>query len=151
MTAFPEKADSRRRHLRAKIPARAQIGMKTYNVTDMSPEGFRVKTEGLLLPKDIGVDIRLTFPFNKFAMQFDASAGKVYFSRKDKAAGFMFRNLNASQISLLNFIVKSCFAGNIAPAGDHLEIISRDNFVDSARQKNKNLRNYLPEDQLSSK
>ncbi len=123
------ESEVQRQHIRVKIRAKAQIGGKIYDINNLSPGGFQVTTEKSLPVERKKGDIRIVLPFETFTLQFGARARQIYHNSETETSGLQFTELNTSQISLINYMVKSCLAGHIISEGDIISIVSRDNFT----------------------
>jgi len=142
-TQVVHESESQRQHVRLQVAARAEIQGKFYQVRDMSSGGLRVQGIEKSLEPGTQTDIKLEVPFEGFALKLDMKvrAGKV--DSKHKTLGLTFTALSESQISILNFILKSTMTGTVVTEGDIIHIAGRNNFVQrrqesaDAQEKNK--------------
>ncbi len=130
------ESEVQRQHVRVNLPAKVKIGESLYEVQDLSSGGFRIKSHKSIA-KEKTEEIKFILPFDNFVMQFGVNADEVYFDRKSQTAGFRFTVLNASQISLINYMIKSYLAGHLISEGDIINIVSRNNFTRSRTNKQK--------------
>ncbi len=123
-----QEAEVQRQHVRVEIPARVRIGSDLYKVKDMSAGGFSVIADEEVTKHPAG-NVKILFPFNAYAFHLEIKAQLVDYNREKKIASLKFIEMNASQASLINYILKSYMTGAMVTEGDLINIATRDNTV----------------------
>jgi len=123
-----QESETQRQHVRVEIPARARIGSELFKVKNMSVGGISVYA-GEEITKHVAGNIKILFPFNAYAFHLEIKAQFVDYDREKKIASLKFIELNASQASLINYILKSYMTGTLITEGDLISIAARDNTV----------------------
>jgi mannuronan synthase len=123
------ESEAQRQHVRVELPAKVKIDRAVYNVIDISAGGLSIETDKEIDVTDKVQKVRIFFPFEDFAFHLDILARPIFYNGSKKIAGYRFEDIKATQISLINFIIKSYLAGSLITEGDLLNVVSRENFV----------------------
>jgi len=123
-----QESETQRQHVRVEIPARVRIGSDLYKVKDMSAGGISIFADEDVTKHTPG-NIKILFPFNAYAFHLEIKAQLVDYNRDKKIASLKFIEMNASQASLINYILKSYMTGSLVTEGDLINIATRDNTV----------------------
>lgn len=121
------ESETQRQHVRISIPASAKISSKLYKVKDISSGGLSIYAEEKL--SDGIENIKIFFPFNSYSFHMEVKGKFVNYNPEKKIASYRFVEMNASQVSLINYIIKSYMSGNLVTEGDLISVVNRDNFV----------------------
>lgn len=123
-----QESEIQRQHVRVEIPARVRVGSDLYKVKDMSAGGISIIADEGVVNHPSGT-IKILFPFNAYAFHLEIKAQIVDYNRDKKIASLKFIEMNASQASLINYILKSYMTGSLVTEGDLINIAARDSTV----------------------
>lgn len=120
------ETEKQRHHVRVQLPVIVVMDGKKYTTEDISEAGFSIRTS-----KDVfqqgPQEIKVYFPFQNFAFHLQLQAQPVYFNQTTGRTGYVFTDIDARQLSLLNLVIKSSLSGEIAPGGEVLEVLKHQN------------------------
>lgn len=123
--------EAQRQHLRVQISALVKISGRFYPVADLSAGGMKIADMDKIFQDGRSLDLGLELPFDVFSLNVDLKAQVEYCDSARKTMGVRFETLTASQISILNFIIRSFMTGAVVSGDDVLNVVSRDNFMRS--------------------
>ncbi|MBU6234401.1 MAG: PilZ domain-containing protein [Alphaproteobacteria bacterium] len=123
------ESETQRQHVRIQIPARAELGGRTYMVKDLSVSGLSIEDVGATYIDGAQIDLTLNVPFESFSLNVALKAFVTHYDTNAKVLGAQFTNLSREQLSILNAIIQSYMSGVIIKEGDLLNVVARDNFV----------------------
>jgi hypothetical protein len=112
------ESEAQRQFIRLKLPARATLGGIQYQVNDLSAGGLSLLS--VQTPPKAGekFPLELTLPFQDYSMDVQLEAEVEHYDADQKMLGCRFVNLNASQLSVLNHVLRAFIAGDVVAAGD---------------------------------
>jgi alginate biosynthesis protein Alg44 len=119
-------SEPQRHHVRVQLPVIVVLDGKKYTTDDISAGGFSIKAGRDIFQKGIQA-IKVYFPFQNFAFHLQLQARPLYHDQKSNKIGFVFPDIDARQLSLLNLVIKSSLSGEIAPGGEMLEVLKHQN------------------------
>lgn len=129
------ESEAQRQHVRIEIPAHAEIDGKVYKVENLSSGGLKIKGIIGRFREGEKVDLALYLAFKNFSLKVDLKAKIEHFSNLNQTMGCRFIELAPSQISILNYVLKSYMSGAVIVEGDILNIVSRDNFTRARKEE----------------
>lgn len=129
------ESEAQRQFVRVQLPARVELKGKTYVVKDVSSGGLGIRDIAGDFVRGQILKLVLILPFADFALDITLEAQVQSYDDEQCAMGVRFSSLTASQVSLLNHVLKAFIAGDVVAAGDLLSVVSRENFVKLRQQK----------------
>ncbi|MCF8495057.1 MAG: PilZ domain-containing protein [Alphaproteobacteria bacterium] len=123
------ESETQRQHVRVGIPAIVRLNGREYQVKDLSVGGVSLADMGDIYRSRQNLNLQLVFRFTDFGFTLDLKAQVEYFDKSSRSLGCRFLNLTESQLSILNFIIKSHMNNAIVTEGDLLHVAGRSNFV----------------------
>lgn len=130
MGAMSYEAELQRQHPRYRLPMRATIDGKIYQVNDWSMNGFAIDAKGFTPGKK--VIAHLTIPFSSYEFSLTEVPAEVLYSTDPLSrTSFMFLNLEEGQVSLLQYVTDAILSGEVVRAGDVLDVARRTDMVKS--------------------
>lgn len=129
------EAETQRQHIRLNLPAQVEVNGQKYDVKDVSSGGLSIRNANDDFKKNQIKDFILVFPFSDFELDIDLKAEILHVDTKENIAGCRFIDLTEKKISILNHVIKSFMSGDLINAGDVIDTVSRENFVNVRKQK----------------
>ncbi len=130
MGAMSYEAELQRQHPRYRLPMRATIDGRIYQVHDWSMNGFAIEARGFTPGKK--VIAHLTIPFSSYEFSLTEVPAEVLYSTDPMGrTSFIFLNLEDGQVSLLQYVTDAILSGEVVRAGDVLDVARRTDMVKS--------------------
>ncbi len=123
------ESETQRQHVRLTMLAKAQIDNNTYTIRDLSSGGAGIRDISGNFSKGRIIPITLTLPFGSFSIDVSLKGEVQHYNSTEKFLGCRFINLDAEQISLLNYVLKAHMAADSVGSTDLLNVIARNNFT----------------------
>lgn len=130
MGAMTYEAELQRQHPRYRLPMRAKIDGRIYQVHDWSMNGFAIDAKGYTAGKKVLAD--LTIPFSSYEFSLTEVPAEVLYSTDPVGrTSFVFLTLEDGQLSLLQYVTDAILSGEVVRAGDVLDVARRNDIVKS--------------------
>ncbi len=130
MGAMTYEAELQRQHPRYRLPMRARIDGRIYQVHDWSMNGFAIDAKGFTAGKKVIAD--LTIPFSSYEFSLTDVPSEVLYSTDPMGrTSFVFLTLEDGQMSLLQYVTDAILSGEVVRAGDVLDVARRTDLVKS--------------------
>lgn len=130
MGAITYEAELQRQHPRYRLPMRARIDGRIYQVHDWSMNGFAIDAKGFTAGKKVIAD--LTIPFSSYEFSLTDVPSEVLYSTDPMGrTSFVFLTLEDGQMSLLQYVTDAILSGEVVRAGDVLDVARRTDMVKS--------------------
>lgn len=130
MGAMTYEAELQRQHPRYRLPMRARIDGRIYQVHDWSMNGFAIDAKGFTAGKKVIAD--LTIPFSSYEFSLTDVPSEVLYSTDPMGrTSFVFLTLEDGQMSLLQYVTDAILSGEVVRAGDVLDVARRTDMVKS--------------------
>ncbi|TPP06951.1 PilZ domain-containing protein [Rhizobium glycinendophyticum] len=130
MRGISYEAELQRQHPRYRLPMKATIDGREYDVHDWSMNGFAINAKGL--PAGKKVMAHLTIPFSGYHFSLTHVPSEVLYATDGEGrTSLVFSALEDSQISLLSYMTDAIIAGEVVRAGDVLDVARRTDMVRS--------------------
>lgn len=123
MGSMAYETEVQRLHPRYRLPMRATIDGKVYQVHDWSMNSFTVDAGGFAV--GASVDAALTVPFDGYEFALTIRSEVLYSSGSMKRTTFAFLALDDKQAALLQYVTDAVISGEVVRAGDVLDIVRR--------------------------
>ncbi|HEV7415262.1 MAG TPA: PilZ domain-containing protein [Tianweitania sediminis] len=124
MASIKHEAETQRQHPRYRLPMRAGVKGRFYDVVDWSLGGFALQS-GSDFTKGEVVRAGLIVPMNGYDLSIKVSAEVRYVADDAKRVGFAFVDLEDPQASLLRYVADALVAGELVAAGDIVDVAGR--------------------------
>lgn len=141
------ESEAQRQFVRIPLPAKAEINGKEYAVKDLSSGGIGLKDVTEIFDRGQTVRMTLILPFNDFSLDAHLEAQVQSVDSGARLVGARFVNMTASQISILNHVIRAYMTGDIVSSGDILSVAGRSDFVRVRNQGGagtKMKKNFIP-------
>lgn len=130
MGAMTYEAELQRQHPRYRLPMRARIDGKIYQVHDWSMNGFAIDAKGFTAGKKVIADLTIPFSSYEFSLT-DVPSEVLYATDPVGRTSFVFLTLEDGQMSLLQYVTDAILSGEVVRAGDVLDVARRTDMVKS--------------------
>lgn len=130
MGAMTYEAELQRQHPRYRLPMRARIDGRIYQVHDWSMNGFAIDAKGFTAGKKVIADLTIPFSSYEFSLT-DVPSEVLYSTDPIGRTSFVFLTLEDGQMSLLQYVTDAILSGEVVRAGDVLDVARRTDMVKS--------------------
>lgn len=124
MASIKHEAETQRQHPRYRLPMRAGVKGRFYDVLDWSLGGFAL-TGGSDFSQGEVVRAGLIVPMNGYDLSIKVGAEVRYVAEDSQRVGFAFVDLEDPQASLLRYVADALVAGELVAAGDIVDVAGR--------------------------
>lgn len=123
MGSMSYEAELQRQHPRHKLPMRATINDKTYQVHEWSMVDFAIEAAGFTVGAKVVAALRI--PFDGYEFVLTVPAEVLYSSEAMKRTNFLLLDLDEGQANLMHYVMDAVIDGEIVRAGDILDVARR--------------------------
>tara|TARA_A200000113_G_scaffold186846_1_gene174117 strand:+ start:996 stop:2042 length:1047 start_codon:yes stop_codon:yes gene_type:complete len=126
------EAESQRQHVRVDLPAKVEINGVIYEADNWSTGGVNIKMspqQQTEFKEGHVYEAVLVFEMDSFALSVPMSLGARHISAKDAEIGMRFETMSDRQISIMQHLVGAYVTGDLASAGDFINVVSRNNMT----------------------
>lgn len=127
--SITHESETQRQFVRLKMPCMVEIDAQRFSVKDLSSGGVAIRDIEAGFKKGDRLSLKLIMPFEKFSLDVVLHAQVQHVDKKLHMIGCRFIDLDATQISILNHIVRAYISGDIVGGNDILNVVARNNFV----------------------
>lgn len=129
------ESETQRQYIRLNLPAQIETGGERFDVKDISSGGLAIRNANDNFKANQIIEFVLHFPFADFDLDMELKAEVLYADTKKETAGCRFIGLNQKKVSILNHVIKSFMTGDLIDAGNIIDTVSRENFVNVRQHK----------------
>ena len=129
------ESETQRQYIRLNLPAQIETGGERFDVKDISSGGLAIRNANDNFKANQIIEFVLHFPFADFDLDMELKAEVLYADTAKETAGCRFIGLNQKKIAILNHVIKSFMTGDLIDAGNIIDTVSRENFVNVRQHK----------------